>query len=99
MSNNYHTLITYASEGFRKASTFECAHRKIIIPGRINQFFMSLNKIALKKIKKINTSYGMNKIDPHHSLSRYLNGIPIVPPTQAIPLFDSPAQRGLIKGQ
>ena len=76
MYNNYYTLITGASEGCGKALAFECTHGKIIFPDRINQLFMSLNKFALKKIKKINTSHGMNKIVPHHSLRRYLTANP-----------------------
>lgn len=58
--------------------------KEVIIPGRINQFFMILDKILPGSIKKIITSYGMKKIDSYHSLSRYMTASPIVSPTQAI---------------
>lgn len=46
--------------------------KEVIIPGRINQFFLLLDKILPAGIKKIITSYGMKKINPDNRFISYL---------------------------
>ena len=51
--------------------------KEVIIPGRMNKLFMFLNWLLPTWIKKIITNNGMNKLDPHNSLTRYLYPDPV----------------------
>jgi len=59
--------------------------KEVIIPGRVNKFFMLLDKILPESIKKIITRNAMKKITPDNSLIRYLpeNAV-TMPATHAI---------------
>jgi short-subunit dehydrogenase len=46
--------------------------KEVIIPGRVNRFFLLLDKLFPESIKEIITSRGMKKINPDNSLVRYL---------------------------
>jgi len=56
--------------------------KEVIIPGKLNNFFMLLDKILPGAIKKIITGQGMKKLNPANSLSRYtapaLTPVPVV---------------------
>lgn len=45
--------------------------KEVIIPGKLNNFFMLLDKVLPELIKKIITSYGMNRLNHTNSLTRY----------------------------
>jgi len=51
--------------------------KEVIIPGKLNNFFMLLDKILPGAIKKIITAYGMKKLNTDDSLARYLLPAPI----------------------
>lgn len=51
--------------------------KEVIIPGRVNKFFMFLDKTLPSVIKRILTSHGMKKINAANSFSRYLSPEPI----------------------
>ena len=59
--------------------------KKVIIPGKMNQFFMLLDKILPEGFKKILTGNTMKKINPDNSFVRYLPVDPVsIPPSRAI---------------
>lgn len=61
------------------------ARKEVIIPGRVNKFFMLLDKILPERIKKKLTGRTMNKINPDNSYVRYLTGGSVpAPSTKAI---------------
>ncbi len=51
--------------------------KEVIIPGKLNNFFMLLDKILPDAIKKIITGYGMKKLNPDNFLTRYLTPVPV----------------------
>lgn len=58
----------------------------VIIPGRVNKFFMLLDKVLPEAIKKLITGYGMKKLSSNNSYTRYLSPEPVI----------IPASRGII---
>lgn len=61
------------------------ARKEVIIPGRVNKFFMFLDKTLPAVIKRIITRHGMKKINATNSFSRYLSPEPIkIPAIQEI---------------
>ena len=52
----------------------------VIIPGRLNNFFMLLDKVLPEAIKKIMTNHSMKKLNPDNNLTRYLS--PALVPVQ-----------------
>jgi hypothetical protein len=48
--------------------------KEVIIPGRVNKFFMILDKLLPGFLKKMITGHAMKKIDPDNPLVRYLPG-------------------------
>jgi hypothetical protein len=46
--------------------------KEIIISGRLNNFFMLLDKFLPEAIKKINTNHSMKKLKPDNNLAQYL---------------------------
>ena len=59
--------------------------KEVIIPGRMNKFFLLLNWLLPKSIKKIIAGNGMKRLDPGNSFIRYLYPGPVtVSITQAI---------------
>ena len=46
--------------------------KEVIIPGKLNNFFIFLDKILPAAVKKIITQFGMKKLNTRHSFSRYL---------------------------
>jgi len=47
--------------------------KEVIIPGKLNKFFMLLDKVLPEVIKKIITGQGMKKLNHSNSFSRYLS--------------------------
>ncbi|MGZ8554690.1 MAG: hypothetical protein ACXWV8_14860, partial [Chitinophagaceae bacterium] len=45
--------------------------KEVIIPGKLNNFFMLLDKVLPEVIKKIITHHGMKKLNHSNSLTRY----------------------------
>lgn len=60
--------------------------KEVIIPGRVNKFFMLLDKVLPAAIKKLITGYGMKKLSSNNSYTRYLSPEPVI----------IPASRGII---
>jgi len=59
--------------------------KEVIIPGRVNKFFMLLDKLLPEGIKKMITGNAMRKMNPDGPLVRYLPGYQAPPPVnQAI---------------
>ncbi len=54
--------------------------KEVIIPGRVNKFFMLLDKILPERIKRMITNNGMKKVNPDNLLIRYLPGNAVVMP-------------------
>jgi short-subunit dehydrogenase len=46
--------------------------KEVIIPGRVNKFFLVLDKLLPARLKKFLTNCGMKKLGSDHSLRRYL---------------------------
>jgi len=46
--------------------------KEVIIPGKLNNFFMFLDKILPSSVKKIITGFGMKELNSRNSFSRYL---------------------------
>jgi uncharacterized protein len=53
--------------------------KEVIIPGRVNRFFMLLDKILPESIKEIITRHGMKKINPDNPFISYLHKPVAVP--------------------
>jgi hypothetical protein len=47
--------------------------KPVIVPGRMNKVFLLLDKMLPEKIKDLLTGSTMKKINPDHSLVRYLS--------------------------
>jgi uncharacterized protein len=60
--------------------------KEVIIPGKLNNFFMLLDKVLPEVIKRIITSRGMKKLNPENSLTRYtipaMARVPVVTPSR-----------------
>lgn len=56
--------------------------KEVIIPGKLNKFFMLLDKILPELIKKIITNQGMKKLNPANSLTRYTT--PVIAPVPVV---------------
>ena len=56
--------------------------KEVIIPGKLNKFFMLLDKILPELIKKIITNQGMKKLNPANPLSRYTT--PVMAPVPVL---------------
>lgn len=60
--------------------------KEVIIPGKMNNFFMLLDKVLPEAIKRIITSQGMKKLSPANSLTRYtipaMARVPVVTPSR-----------------
>lgn len=56
--------------------------KEVIIPGKLNKFFMLLDKILPGPIKKIITNQGMKKLNPANPLSRYTT--PVMSPVPVL---------------
>ncbi len=54
--------------------------KEVIIPGRLNKFFMFLDTVLPEAIKKIITGHGMKKLNANNSYSRYLSPEPVMIP-------------------
>ena len=54
--------------------------KEVIIPGRVNNFFMLLDKVLPAVIKKLITGYGMKKLSSDNSYTRYLSPEPVIIP-------------------
>jgi len=56
--------------------------KEVIIPGKLNNFFMLLDKVLPAAIKKLIAGQGMKKLNHTHSLTRYTSPamIPVVVP-------------------
>lgn len=54
--------------------------KEVIIPGRVNKFFMLLDKVLPAAIKKLITGYGMKKLSSNNSYTRYLSPEPVIIP-------------------
>lgn len=54
--------------------------KEVIIPGRLNKFFMFLDAVLPEAIKKIITGHGMKKLNSNNSYSRYLLPEPVMIP-------------------
>lgn len=52
--------------------------KEVIIPGKMNNFFMVLDKILPGAIKKIITSHGIKKLNTNNYLARYLSPVPVL---------------------
>ena len=60
--------------------------KEVIIPGRLNKFFMFLDTVLPEAIKKIITGRGMKKLNADNSYSRYLSPEPVmIPVSRGIP--------------
>ena len=60
--------------------------KEVIIPGRLNKFFMFLDTALPEAIKKIITGRGMKKLNANNSYSRYLTPEPVmIPVSRGIP--------------
>ena len=59
--------------------------KEVIIPGKLNKFFMLLDKVLPELIKKIITNHGMKRLNPANPLSRYTAPVlaPVALPTSS----------------
>ncbi len=62
---NPEEVVPFAIDGLLK-------RKEVIIPGKLNKFFMLLDKVLPEAIKKIITNHGMKKLKANNHLTQYL---------------------------